>query len=268
MIVSTKWGAVGLDSAGDGVPMLLLHGFPMDRSLWAPQVAVPIAGIRMIAPDLPGFGESHGTDVPSMDEWADWTADLLDALRLDRVILGGLSMGGYLCLAMWRRHPERVRALVLADTRAGADSEEARGKRREMQQLVMSEGTGAVAEKMIPGLVGKTTRASRPDVVATLDAMMRRASVTGVHDALDALRTRPDSTSILAGITVPTLIVCGEEDVLTPPAESRALHAAIAGSRLGIIPQAGHASNIESADAFNRLLSEFARETADIHTTS
>ena len=268
MIVSTKWGAVGLDSAGDGVPMLLLHGFPMDRSLWAPQLAAPIAGIRMIAPDLPGFGESHSTDVPSMDAWADWTADLLDALRLDRVILGGLSMGGYLCLSMWRRHPERVRALVLADTRAGADSEVARGKRREMQQLVLTEGTGAVAEKMIPGLVGKTTRASRPEVVGTLDAMMRRASVTGVHDALDALRTRPDSTPLLAGINVPTLIVCGDEDVLTPPGESRAMHAAIPHSTLGIIPQAGHASNIESGVAFNHLLSDFAKKTANLHSTS
>ncbi len=266
MIVTTKWGAVGLDSVGDGVPMLLLHGFPLDRTLWAPQLAAPIDGVRMITPDLPGFGESHGTDVPSMDAWADWTADLLDALRLDRVILGGLSMGGYLCFAMWRRHPERIRALVLADTRAGADSDDARAKRREMQQLVAAEGTGAVAERMIPGLVGKTSRASRPDVIATLDAMMRRASVTGVHDALDALRTRPDSAPVLATIDVPTLIVCGEEDVLTPLAESRAMHAAIPGSTLGVIPTAGHASNIEDAGEFNRLLSAFVPAIIQPHS--
>lgn len=261
MIVTTKSGTVGLDSAGEGAPLLLLHGFPHDRALWAPQFAAPIAGIRMLAPDLPGFGESAPVDVPSLDAWADWTADLLDALHIDRVMLGGLSMGGYLCFAVWRRHRERVRALVLADTKAGADSDEARGKRREMQAMARTEGVGAVAAKMLPGMVGRTTRATRPDVVATLDAMMRRSSGRAVHDSLDALRTRADSTPTLATISVPTLILCGEEDALTPVAESRAMHAAIPGSRLGTIPGAGHASNMENSATFNRLLSEFASAT-------
>ena len=257
MIVSTPSGAVGLDAAGAGEPMLLLHGFPLDRTLWAPQLASPIPGVRTIAPDLPGYGDSAFVDVPSLDAWADWLAELLDTLRLNRVILGGLSMGGYLCFAFWRRHPERVRALVLADTKAGADSEEARGKRLEMRALAGDRGAAAVAEKMLPGMVGKTTRNSRPEVVALLETMMGRASVRAVQESLDILRQRPDSIATLGTIDVPTLILCGEEDVLTPVAESRSMHLAIPHSELALIPAAGHASNVESPVVFNSLLAGF-----------
>lgn len=261
MIVSTSAGTVGLEETGSGTPLLLLPGFPHDRSLWAAQLGASIPGVRLIAVDLPGFGESARVDVPSLDAWADWVAAVLDTLGIDRVTLGGLSMGGYLCFACWRRHRDRVQALVLADTKAGADGEEARAGRRAMQQLVADKGVGAVAEKMITGMVGKTSRATKPDVVAALDAMMRRASARAVHDALDAMRTRDDSTPTLATIDVPTLIVCGEEDALTPPDESRAMHAAIADSTLALIPETGHASCMESPDAFNRLLSEWVGAT-------
>lgn len=252
---------VGLDSSGEGEPLVLLHGFPHDRTLWAPQLADPPEGVRLIALDLPGFGGSARIEAPSVDAWADWLAAVLDRLGLERVALGGLSMGGYLCFAFWRRHRGRVSALLLSDTKAGADDEAGKAKRIEMQRLVREEGSGAVAARMITGMVGKTTREERPAVIATLDAMMRRASPEAVHDALDVLRTRPDSTPTLATIDVPTLVVCGEEDALTPPAESRALHAAIAGSELAIIPRAGHASNLEDPAAFTRLLTGFARAT-------
>lgn len=257
MIVTTRLGAAGLDAAGEGLPVVLLHGFPHDRTLWAPQLAAGIPGVRLLAPDLPGFGDSAPVTPASVDAWADWLAGLLDALGVDRAVVGGLSMGGYLTFAFWRRHHARVRALVLADTRAGADDAEGRAKRRAMQMLVDAQGVGPVAERMIAGMVGKTTRERRPEVVATLDAMMRRASVRAVHDALDLLRERPDSTPTLATIDVPTLVVCGDEDALTPPAESRAMAAAIAGSRLELIPGAGHASNLEDAPAFTRLVREF-----------
>ncbi len=261
MIIRTPAGLVGLDTAGAGVPLVLLHGFPHDRTLWAPQLAAAIPDVRTVAPDLPGFGESAPIAAASVDAWADWLAGLLDAVELDRVILGGLSMGGYLCFAFWRRHPDRVRALVLADTKAGADDAEGKAKRVAMQQVAASEGVGSIAEKMITGMVGKTTRETRPDVVATLAAMMRRQGVRAVHDALDVLKERPDSTPTLATITVPTLILVGEEDALTPVAESRAMAAAIPGSRLEVIPQAGHASNLEDAATFTRLLSEFVEAT-------
>lgn len=261
MIVSTNAGTVGLEETGSGVPLLLLHGFPHDRSLWSAQLGAGIQDVRMIAVDLPGFGESARVDVPSLDAWADWIAAVLDTLGIERVTVGGLSMGGYLCFAFWRRHRERVQGLVLADTKAGADGDDARAGRRAMQQLVADKGVGAVAEKMITGMVGKTTRATKPDVVAELDAMMRRASPRAVHDALDAMRTRDDSAPTLATIDVPTLILCGEEDALTPPEESRAMHAGIAGSTLALIPEAGHASCVESPEEFNRLLSEWVGAT-------
>jgi 3-oxoadipate enol-lactonase len=261
MIVPTGTGNVGLDDTGSGAPILLLHGFPHDRSLWAAQLAAAIPGARMLAADLPGFGESDPVAVATLDAWADWTAALLDALGIDRVTLGGLSMGGYLCFAVWRRHPDRVRGLVLADTKAGADSAEARAGRLAMQALVAEGGADAVADRMIAGMVGKTTRATDPAVVAMLQAMMRRASPRAIHDALDALRTRADSTPTLATIDVPTLIICGEEDALTPPAESRTMHAAIPGSRLELLPGAGHASCVEAPARFNALLSEWVAAT-------
>lgn len=261
MIIHTPLGAVGLAESGSGVPVVLLHGFPHDRALWAPQLAYPASGFRYIALDLPGFGDSVQLAEANLDAWADWLAAVLDTMKIDRAVIGGLSMGGYLAFAFWRRHPGRVSALILADTRAGADSEEARAKRREMQSLVLAEGSGAVAEKMIGGMVGKSTREKRADVVAILDAMMRRASVGGITDALQALMDRDDSTETQGTITVPTLVMCGEDDTLTPVAESRAMVDAIPGSRLGLIPSAGHVSNIEAPAVFNGLLSDFLAAT-------
>jgi pimeloyl-ACP methyl ester carboxylesterase len=257
VITTTRRGSVGFDEAGAGVPVLLLHGFPHDRTLWSAQLAAPPAGARLIAPDLPGFGGSARIDVPSLDAWADWCMAFCDALALQKVVVAGLSMGGYLAFALWRRHPERISALVLADTRAGADSDEGKAKRVAMQQMARAQGVGAVADAMITGMVGKTTRETRPKVVALLDEMMRGASVDGVSDALDAMRTRADSTATLATITVPTLIICGAEDALTPVKESEAMHLAIPDSQLGMIPGAGHASNLEHPAAFNALLSGF-----------
>jgi len=257
MTIMTRAGPVGYDEAGAGTPVLLLHGFPHDRTLWEAQLAAPPARARLIAPDLPGFGESAPTQLPSLDAWAEWVDALCDALSLPAVVLGGLSMGGYLAFAVWRRNPARVRGLILADTKAPADTDEGRAKRVEMQQLAAAQGAGAVAEKMMPGMVGKTTREARPRAVEHLDAMMRRASVGAIHDALDAMRTRADSTATLATITVPTLIICGDEDALTPPKESEAMHRAIPDSQLAMIPFAGHASCVEHPAAFNAVLAGF-----------
>lgn len=259
MIITTRLGNVGIEEAGTGVPVILLHGFPHDRSLWSAQLAAPPAGARLIAVDLPGFGESESAAVPSLDAWADWLAAVLDALTLEQAVIGGLSMGGYLAFAFWRRHPTRVTGLILSDTKAGADSDEARVKRVAMQGMALASGPGAIADAMLPGMVGKTTRETRPQAVAYLDAMMRRASVGGIHDGLDALRNRVDSTPTLATITVPTLILCGDEDTLTPLKESEAMHVAIPDSQLGVIPGAGHASCVEHPAAFTALLSSFIR---------
>jgi pimeloyl-ACP methyl ester carboxylesterase len=207
--------------------------------------------------DLRGFGESTIGEADGVDGYADDAAALLDYLGIDRAVIAGLSMGGYVTMAFWRRHRARVRALVLCDTRATADAEAARAARLEMQALVRERGSMAVANQMITGMVGRTTREKHPELVDELHRMMSLAPVQGIVDALDALRLRPDSTATLGEIDVPTLIVVGDEDVLTPVKDSRAMHLAIGGSRLEVIAGAGHVSNMERPAAFNHVLSEF-----------
>ncbi len=277
MILQAPHGAVGYDESGAGVPLLWLHGYPLDRTLWAPQLAHTIPGIKQIAIDLPGFGESDrltasrfnsvaggpvaGMAVNSLDAWADSVAVTLTAMGIPRVVLGGLSMGGYLAFAFWRRHAVRVRALILADTRAGADSDESKTKRNAAQALARTEGAAAIAKAMLPGMFGKTTRAAHPELDIPIGEMMRRQHVESIVAALDALRDRPDSTPTLETISVPTLVVCGDEDVLTPMPESELMQRGIPGSRLARIPGAGHLSNFEAPAVFNRLLSEFLTAT-------
>jgi pimeloyl-ACP methyl ester carboxylesterase len=252
--------AVAYDDTGEGQPVVFVHGFPHHRKLWAPQLRALSAHSRVIAPDLPGFGESDMPERFSIDAWADGLARFLDALGIERAIIAGLSMGGYITLAFWRLHQDRAVALILADTRAGADSEEGKQKRRETIELARREGPTAVARTLLPGMVGKSTRDREPSVVATMRAMLESASVDSIVGASEAMMNRADATSSLATIDVPTLIVAGEEDVLTPPRESQAMHAAISGSRLEIIPAAGHVSNIERPAAFNQVVSEFLAE--------
>lgn len=248
---------IAYDDAGEGRPIVFIHGFPHHRKLWAPQLRALAGHRRAIALDLPGFGESDMPERFAIDAWAEQLATFLDALDIDRAVVAGLSMGGYIALAFWRLHRDRVHALVLADTRAGADSEEGKAKRRETIALARTEGPTAVARAMLPGMVGKTTREREPSVVAAMRAMMESASVDAIVGASEAMMQRADSTDLLATIDVPTLIIVGEEDALTPPKEARAMHEGIRGSRLEIIPAAGHVSNVERPAAFNHVLAEF-----------
>ena len=271
MITFHNGRALGYDDVGKGTPVLFLHGFPHDRSLWSPQLGALAAPARTVCMDLRGFGESAAGEPAGesaagesaagkpagVDGYADDAAALLDVLGIDRAVITGLSMGGYATFAFWRRHRDRVRALVLCDTRATADTDASRIARREMQALAEERGSMAVANQMIAGMVGKTTREKNPELVDELHRMMSLAPVRGVVDALDALMTRPDSTETLATIDVPTLIIVGEEDVLTPVKDARAMHLAIAGSRLEVIAGAGHVSNAERPATFNHVLSEF-----------
>ncbi len=248
---------IGYDDVGSGDAVVFLHGFPHHRALWAPQVGALLDRARCIAPDLRGFGESSVVAPYSIDQYADDLAALLDSLRIERAVVCGLSMGGYVALAFWRRHRPRIRALVLMDTRAGSDSAEAREKRDQMIALARSRGSEAVADAMITGMVGKRTRGKCPEVVDDVHRMLESAPVEGVVGALESLRDRPDSTSTLATIDVPTLIVVGEDDVLTPPSEAALLHAGIRGSTLEVITGAGHVSNVERPAAVNHVLTEF-----------
>lgn len=257
MITFGNGHAIGFDDVGTGIPVLFLHGFPHNRSLWAPQLGALATAARTISMDLHGFGESVPGGASAMDAYADDAAALLDVMGIDRAVVAGLSMGGYAAFAFWRRHHTRVRALALCDTRAGADSDASRVSRREMQALVRKQGSSAMANQLISGMVGPTTRLKNPELVDQLHRMMSLAPEEGVVGALEAMITRPDSTPTLATIDVPTLIVVGDEDMLTPVKEARAMHLAIDGSRLEIIAGAGHVSNAERPAAFNHVLSEF-----------
>lgn len=256
MITDVGGRAVGYDDVGSGMAVAFIHGFPHDRSLWAPQLGALTVSSRALACDLRGFGESAGT-ATSIDDYADDVRAWLTQLELPRAVIVGLSMGGYVAFELWRRAPELFRALVLADTRAGADDEAGRAKRTEQIHFVQAKGSGALADHLVQGMVGKSTREHRPEVADRVHTMLSRAPVTGIVGALRALRDRKDSTPTLATIDVPTLIIVGDEDVLTPVNEARAMHAAIVGSRLEIISGAGHVSNVERSAAFNHLLSEF-----------
>lgn len=257
MIVLSDQLSLGYDDVGKGLAVVFLHGFPHNRSLWQSQMGGLAAPCRCIALDLRGFGESSAAEPYSMDRYADDVATVLRELDVSQAVVAGLSMGGYVAFSVWRRHPELVRALVLCDTKSGADDEKGRAARRDMIALVREKGPSAIADRMIAGMVGKTSREKNPDLVEGMHRMMSLAPAAGVEGALTALMERVDSGPTLATITVPTLIVVGEEDALTPVAESRAMHQAIRGSRLEVLAGAGHVSNVERPAAFNHVLSEF-----------
>lgn len=248
---------VGYDDIGVGLPVLFAHAFPLNRTMWAPQVSALVERCRCVAADLRGFGESSAAAPYSMSQYADDLAGLLDHLRIDQVVFVGCSMGGYAAFAFWERHRERVRGLVLADTRAGADTEESRARRKQHIDVARTEGATAIANLLIPSLIGNTTREKNPDVYDAVHRMMAQAPAEGIVGALEAMMARPDSSSVLGTITVPTLIVVGEEDVPTPVKEARVMHEQIRGSRLEVIAQAGHLSNLERPAAFNHVLTEF-----------
>jgi 3-oxoadipate enol-lactonase len=245
------------DDVGTGLPIVFLHAFPLDRSMWAPQVAALVRQGRCIAPDLRGFGGSTAAPPYFMDQYADDVAALLDTLDVAPAVVVGLSMGGYVAFAFWRRHATRVRGLVLSDTRAGADTDEGKEKRRRLIEVARSRGSTTVAEMQIASMVGATTRERRPDVVEGIRAMMAGAPADGIVGALEALMARPSSTPTLGTIDVPTLIVVGDEDTLTPPNEAESMHERIRGSRLEVVSQAGHICNLERPAAFNHVLTEF-----------
>ena len=247
------------DTGGDGTPVLLVHGFPFDARMWDGQVEALGSRYRLIAADLKGFGSSEAPEDRSgysIDAYADDLKALLDELGLAQVVLMGLSMGGYIALAFMRKYPDAVRGLVLADTRAEADPPEGVEKRSNQQKQVEAEGTSGLIDGLAGALLSATTKENKPDVVDSLKTIMKQPDVAFIG-ALEAMKTRGDSTPVLTGIKVPTLIIVGEHDAVTPPDAARKLHEHIGGSKLVVIPDAGHISNMESPDAFNGAVAEF-----------
>jgi pimeloyl-ACP methyl ester carboxylesterase len=239
---------------------VLLHAFPIGANLWEPQMRSIPDGWRLITPDLRGFGGSTEMDsvtAMSISDFADDLVTLLDELAIQRVVVGGGSMGGYATFAFFQAAADRVDALVLANTRAGADSPEARANRRSMLALVDREGASGVAREMMPKLLGKTTRESNPDIEANVRRLIKQQSPIAIRAAIQRMMHRPDSTPLLAQIKVPTLVVTGEEDELIPVEESRTIANAVSGATLVVIPRAGHLSNLEQPEPFNNALNAF-----------
>jgi pimeloyl-ACP methyl ester carboxylesterase len=261
---------------GDGQQtVLFVHGFPFQASMWEPQIPVAVeAGRRAVAPDLPGFG---GSDVPTdrsaytIEGYADLVAALVAELDLGPVVLVGLSMGGYIALALARRHPGVLAALVLADTRPDPDTPEGRQARSDQQAVVEERGD---VTPLVDGLLNRVLAEASPpndasprraEVAARVGDMMRSTAPAGWIGALEAMKQRSDQTDLLPSISVPVLVVVGERDALVPLDVAESMAKAIPGARLEVVPSAGHVSNLENPEVFNRTLADFLAALPPAH---
>lgn len=248
---------IAYEESGSGPSLLFIHGWPHDRTLWSGQLSGLSTHARCIAPDLRGFGGSTVAGPYTMTQYADDLVALLDSLGIDRAIVCGLSMGGYVAMAMLRQHRDRVRGLILTSTRATADTPEAREKRMRLIDFVRENGLEALATRQLRAMVGETTFTSRPELLESLRRLMAGAPLDGVVGALQAMADRPDSTELLSKLDIPALVIGGAEDSFTPPAELGQLAALIPNARLELIATAGHVCALERPAAFDHLVAEF-----------
>jgi pimeloyl-ACP methyl ester carboxylesterase len=257
-----RWMTLAYDDVGSGFPVVLLHAFPFDRTMWTPQLGpLSAAGFRVLAPDLPEFGHSTPcNDTFTIERAADVIADFLEALRIRSAVVGGLSMGGYITMAFARRHPTRAAALIFADTRAAPDDEAGRMNRDNTIAVIRAEGPAKVAESMLAKLLSEHTRKTKPQVVEFAREIATRQTESAMTAALYALRDRPDAAPGLELVNVPTLVLVGEFDVVTPSLAAARIAALVRGSELQHIPGAGHLSNLENPDAFNAAVVTFLKK--------
>ena len=258
---------LGYEEQGTGIPLVFLHAFPFNRTMWRPQEGLA-SRHRMLAIDLRGHGES---DAPfwrySLEQYARDVKELLAHLGIHKAIFVGLSMGGYLSFTLYRCYPELVLGLALADTRAEADKPEQLQWRFDLAQRAAAQGPSAVVTDMLPKLLSPKTYRQRPHLVKQVQSIQETAPVQVIIGDLMAMAERPDSISLLTSIAVPVVVLAGEDDVLTPPADAERIAKGIPGATLVIIPEAGHMSNIEQPDAFNHAVGELAARCSEITST-
>jgi 3-oxoadipate enol-lactonase len=248
---------LAVEVRGRGAPILFIHGFPFNRSMWRQQLA-DLTRWKLIAPDLRGAGASSApAGGYSMARYADDLVRVLDAQKVDRAGVCGLSMGGYILFELLRRHPERVRAAVFCNTKAEADTPDAQRGRDEMAALAEREGQAAVADRLLPRLLAPSTFAAQPETVAQVREMITGTPLPGLVGALRAMRDRPDSTATLRAIRAPVLVVAGEDDQIAPPDGMRAMAQAITGAQFALMPAAAHLAPLEQPQATNRVLADF-----------
>jgi len=244
---------------GQGFPLVLLHGFPLDRHMWDAQVAELSTHWRVIAPDLRGFGQSRSEGPFSIADLADDVHIALSQLAALPCVLAGLSMGGYVALAFARKYLSELRGLILLDTKAEGDNPQQREGREKMIDLARTQGAKAVADEMIPKLVAEDVPKTRPAIAAAVRKMAEQCPPKTIEHALEALRDRPDQSPHLASIHVPTLIIVGDADVLTPPSVAQKMHQGIAKSELVVIKGSGHMSTMEQPAQVNQAIARFMK---------
>jgi 3-oxoadipate enol-lactonase len=257
---STSGGPVAYRDYGEGAgdPVVLLHAFPLNGRMWEPQAEALARSRRIVTPDYPGFGRSPKTPAqPDVHYYADGVRGLLDRLGFERVVLGGISMGGYVAFECLRQFPERISGLILANTRPDPDSEEARESRKEMARRVGQEGVEVLIELQMQRLLARETLENDGAVVDLVRSMILESTPDGVVAALGTLRDRPDSTPLLPEIKVPTLVIGGAEDEISTPQVMGAMADKIPGSSHVVLEGAGHLSNLEAPAEFNAALEEF-----------
>jgi len=247
------------DDAGSGPALVLLHGYPFNRSMWRDQIDfLSTHGNRVVAPDMRGLGETKATsEISTMDDMARDVAALMDKLEIDRAVVCGLSMGGYVAFEFVHLFPSRVRALILAGTRAPADNEQEKQVREQQAQRILTEGMNFVADATLRKLLAPRTLAEKPEVIASVREMILRSDPQGAAAAQRGMAARRDHSDNLRRINVPTLVIVGREDPIRPVADSEFMHSKIRDSRLEVIEDAAHMTNMEQPEIFNRGLHEF-----------
>ena len=248
------------DDHGIGQPVLFLHAFPLNKSMWSGEITTLLREerYRLVSLDWRGFGESDiVSDISSMETFADDVAGLMDVLGMQNAVLCGLSMGGYATFAFLRKYPQRIKGLILADTRPGADTSEAKANRENVARIAEEQGTEAIADLQVPKLLSEYTLQHHQEVEARVQQMIAAATSQGIAAASRGMALRADSTDLLAGITCPTLVIVGEQDVLTPPLVARDYAAQIPDAQLVVISQAGHLCNLEQPEAFVQTVGSF-----------
>lgn len=253
---------IAFEEHGAGLPLVLLHAFPLSRKMWSPQIqAFTQAGFRLILPDLRGFGETSSfADINSIEDMANDVAELLDLLQVEKTIIGGLSMGGYTAFSLFRLHPTIFKALILCDTNCAADSEEKRKNRFGMIESIETNGSQALIDKMLPNLVGEFTKENDKNLMTELGRMFLETNSQSAIAALRGMAERADYCHLLPEINVPTLLIFGAEDAVTTVEDAENMRREIKNSRLYTIEKAGHYSNLEQPEEFNRAVISFIKE--------
>jgi 3-oxoadipate enol-lactonase len=249
---------ISYQDRGKGMPIVLVHGFPLDSRIWDAQVATLSDRYRVIAPDLRGFGQSKSSEPFTMDSQADDLHELLRQIGALPCILGGLSMGGYVVLAFAKKYSTDLKGLVLIDTRAEADAPAGRENRNRMIQVAREKGSKAIADEMFPKMMSEESVKNRPDTADKLRQIMESQSPKTIENALTAMRDREDHMANLASLNIPALIIVGQHDAVTPPAMSEAMNKGLRQSTLKVIQGAGHMSPMEKPGEVSGVIEDFA----------